>query len=72
MNGMQDLLIRWLQDPMHIEVNVAKNLIDHMYGVRNSDGVRVDAKEVGVVKHAWLRASDGKRPRAHWILPRPT
>lgn len=64
------LLIRWLIDPMHVEVNVAKNLIAHLYGNKSSSAIREDAKDVGVVKSCWT-TRDGVVPDAPWALPRP-
>jgi hypothetical protein len=34
---------------MHIEVNVGKNLVRHLYGIQNTEAVREDAEEVGVL-----------------------
>jgi hypothetical protein len=34
---------------MHIEVNMGKNLVRHLYGIRNTKAVRDDVEEVGVL-----------------------
>lgn len=57
LNISQILQIRWLLDPMHIEVNVAKNLVKHIYGKNDTRGVREDAEHVGVVKSCWITDS---------------
>ncbi|CAM6082346.1 unnamed protein product [Calypogeia fissa] len=62
------LLIRWLPDPMHIEVNVCKNVLKHIYGANDTAAVRDDAKEEGMVKACWIGA-DGSVPDAPWVLP---
>ena len=62
------LLIRWLSDPMHIEVNVGKNLVKHLYGVQDTKAIQEDAEEVGVLQHSWISA-DGELPEAQWVLP---
>jgi hypothetical protein len=53
---------------MHIEVNVCKNLMRHLYGIQNTKAIREDAEEAGVVQHSWID-EDGELPNAHWILP---
>jgi hypothetical protein len=53
---------------MHIEVNVGKNLVRHLYGIRNTKVVRDDAEEVGVLRHSWV-SEDGELPAARWVLP---
>ncbi len=48
------LKVQWLLDPMHIEVNVAKNLMKHMYGTNDSREIREEAKNVGVMSTSWI------------------
>ncbi|CAM6082617.1 unnamed protein product [Calypogeia fissa] len=62
------LLIRWLLDPMHIEVNVCKNVLKHIHGANDSIAVRDDAKQEGMVKACWIGA-DGSVPAALRVLP---
>lgn len=66
---MQMLLIRWYLDPMHIEVNVAKNLIRHLYGKADSLAVCEDAQDVGLVRACWI-SPDGIKPDVPWALPK--
>lgn len=65
---LQMLKVRWLLDPMHIEVNVAKNLMKHIYGTNDSRAVREDAEEAGVVSMSWI-TEEGESPEAQWVLP---
>ncbi len=62
------LKVRWLLDPMHIEVNVAKNLMKHMYGTNDSREIREDAENVGVMSGSWI-TEEGQIPEAPWVLP---
>lgn len=49
---------------------MGKNLVRHLYGIRNTKAVRDDAQQVGVLRHSWV-TEDGELPAAHWILPTP-
>ncbi len=73
---LQDLLVRHLLDPMHIEVNVAKAVFKHIYGEQDGKEVRRDCKIAKVHKKAWLkRGVDGHLmdpPAARWVLPEMT
>ena len=56
---------------MHIEVNVTKTLVKHLYGTNDNPQLRDDCKEVGVLQHAWMQEGQGGRmemPRANWVL----
>lgn len=58
---------------MHIEVNVCKSLIKHMYGENDGEPLRKDCKEARMHRRAWIkRGVDGSKimPNARWILPR--
>src|SRR5450759_5235246 len=66
----QMLQIRWLIDPMHVEVNVSKNVIKHLYGTYDPRSIQEDAQEVGVMKSCWIK-SDRTMPNAPWALPKP-
>ena len=50
----QDLLVRHLLDPMHIEVNIEKALFRHIYGELDNKKVQKDYKLAKVHKNAWL------------------
>jgi hypothetical protein len=67
--NVQRLEVRWLLDPMHIEVNVAKNLLAHLYGVNDSITQRHGAQEVGMLRSCWITV-DGSKPVASWVLPK--
>lgn len=62
------LSVRWLLDPMHIEVNVAKNLMKHLYGINDKRSVRDDAELAGLLKASWITPA-GDMPEAPWVLP---
>jgi hypothetical protein len=68
---LQDLLVRHLLDPMHIEVNVAKAVFRHIYGELDNKKVRKDCKIAKVHKSAWLKKRNGEveTPTAGWVLP---
>ena len=69
--NMQNLLVRHLLDPMHIEVNVAKALFKHIYGELDNKKVRKDCKVAKVHKSAWLierRNGEVETPIAGWML----
>ena len=71
---VQKLLVRWLLDPMHIEVNVARSVLKHIYGTNDGEGIRKDCKDAGVQKEAWLvPLIDGTTytPPARWVIPLP-
>ncbi len=63
--------MRWLLDPMHIEVNVTKTLMKHLYGANDNQALRDDCQEVGVLSDSWMRSGEGGRmemPSASWVL----
>ena len=56
---------------MHIEVNVTKSLVRHLYGTNDNQQLRDDCEEVGVLRHAWMQVGQGDRieiPSANWVL----
>lgn len=80
---MQVLKVRHLLDPMHIEVNVCKSLIKHLYGVNDCEALRKDLKVAKVHKNAWIKTRVLKEgdivvrkwretPPARWVLPSST
>jgi hypothetical protein len=57
---------------MHIEVNVTKNLLKHIYGVNDGGLLRNDCKDVGVHRISWVDEHGlYDRDIAPWIFSRP-
>lgn len=76
---LQDLQIRHLLDPMHIEGNVAKSLVRHVYGEReksktDSWACRRACEEFRVHYYSWVQTRAGGveyiEP-APWVLTQP-
>ena len=65
----QDLMRPHLMDPMHIEANVAKNLLHTILGKEGKDGhaVRSNCKAYKVQPDSWC-GPNGVLPPAPWIL----
>ena len=53
---------------MHIEGNVAKSLIRHMFGENDGKAVRDACEYMGVHETAWMQDDDDRPPRASWIM----
>jgi hypothetical protein len=69
----QDLLIRFTLDVMHCEMNVAKNFLKTITGLKDTVKVRRDLQRRGIRKHLWLTANPrraGKlmKPAAPYVL----
>lgn len=67
---VQDLLKPHLMDSMHIEANVAKNLLHTIMGMATKDGraVRRNCEAFGVHQETWCIPGDEELPPAPWIL----
>ena len=58
-------------DVMHVEKNVAENLLRTLFGEKDGPAVRVDLRNRGIRPHLWLRRHDQQRvfmPEAPYIL----
>ena len=56
---------------MHIFKNVASSLWEHMIGLKDSIGIRMDLQSINRMEHAWpIEKPNGKvcLPKASWIL----
>jgi hypothetical protein len=51
---------------MHIEVNVVKSLVKHLYGANDNIALREDCEEARMHRHAWMR-EDGQHA-ANWVI----
>ncbi|KAL3702456.1 hypothetical protein R1sor_020478 [Riccia sorocarpa] len=66
-----DLMIQHLLDPMHIEANVTKSVINRIFGEKDGKPARRACEEFGVHPEAWIQVSDRgieSLPPAPWIL----
>lgn len=59
-----------LMDPMHIEANVAKNLLQTIMGMEGKDSraIRLCCQAYGVQEAAWCIPGSSDLPQAPWIL----
>ncbi|KAL3675367.1 hypothetical protein R1sor_025315 [Riccia sorocarpa] len=67
----KDLLIRHLLDPMHIEANVVKALVKHLYGEKDTVPARWACEELLVHPNQWIQTTEEGRdvmPHAPWVL----
>ena len=65
------LKINHLLDPMHIFKNVASSLWDHMIGLKDSIGIRMDLQSINMMEHVWpIEKPNGNvcLLKASWIL----
>jgi hypothetical protein len=70
---MQKLLIRYTLDAMHCEMNLAKNFLKTMVGIKDTVKVRRDLQRKNIRKHLWLARNPrrGRRmlkPAAPYVL----
>ena len=49
---------------MHVEKNVAENLLKTLFGEKDGPGVRLDLQEKNIRRHLWLRGMPGQAQRA--------
>lgn len=59
----QELPIRNLLDVMHVEKNVAENLLKTLFGEKDGPNVRLDMERRGIRPHLWVRRVPGPVPR---------
>jgi hypothetical protein len=69
----QDLLIRFTLDVVHYEMNLAKNFLKTITGLKDTVKVRRDLQRKGIRKHLWLttdprRAGKLMKPAAPYVL----
>lgn len=66
----QDLSKPHLMDPMHIEANVAKNILHTIMGTHGRDtrAVRVNCQAYNVHRRAWCIPGNPDLPHAPWVL----
>lgn len=57
-------------DPMHIESNVAKNLLQTILGMEGKDtrAIRANCQAFGVHREAWIDPTKADLPDAPWVL----
>ena len=56
---------------MHIEVNVTKNMLKHIYGANDGIAIRNDCKDMRVHQMSWVdEHGQFDRASASWIFPR--
>lgn len=60
----QELPVRNLVDVMHVEKNVAENLLKTLFGEKDSPSVRADLEHRNIRPHLWLRREEGQPQRA--------
>lgn len=67
---MQDLLKPHLMDPMHIEANVAKNILHTIMGMHGKDSraVRHNCEAYNMHSAAWCIPGEDNLPDAPWVL----
>jgi hypothetical protein len=68
---MQDLLIRYTLDVMHCEMNLAKNVLKTITGLKDTVKVRRDLQTQNIRRHLWLTGNRrGKfiKPQASYVL----
>ena len=73
---MQDLPVRNTIDVMHIEKNIAENLIKTLFGEKDTPNVRLDMQSKNIRPHLWLRRVDDDvnkalMPDAKYVLSKP-
>ena len=56
--------MRNLVDVMHVEKNVAENLLKTLFGEKDNPSVRQDLQRRNIRRHLWLRHEDGRQQRA--------
>ena len=68
----QELPIRHLVDVMHTERNISANILKHIFGENDTEDVRKDMEQAGVMPHLWLQPQPDSRsflqPRAPYVL----
>ncbi|KAL3690360.1 hypothetical protein R1sor_016669 [Riccia sorocarpa] len=67
----KSLQIHHLLDPMHIEANVVKSLIKHLFGEKDNVRARRGCEEFNMHTESWMQVSnDGTEtmPHAPWVL----
>ena len=62
--SLQDLPVRNLVDCMHVEKNVAENLIRTLFGEKDGPSVRLDLQQKNIHRHLWMRGV-GARGQEH-------
>lgn len=70
---LQDLPVRNLVDCMHVEKNVAENLLRTLFGEKDGPSVRLDLRRRNIRRHLWMRGVPGQDhrafiPEAPWVL----
>ncbi|KAL3694846.1 hypothetical protein R1sor_008497 [Riccia sorocarpa] len=67
----KSLQIHHLLDPMHIEANVVKSLIKHLFGDKDNVRARRGCEEFNMHPESWMQVSDDgteTMPPAPWVL----
>jgi hypothetical protein len=70
---LQFLLIRYTLDTMHCEMNLAKNFLKTIIGIKDTIKVRRDLQRKNIRKHLWLIPKPGRsgkmlKPAAPYVL----
>ena len=61
---LQELPVRNLIDVMHVEKNVAENLLRTLFGEKDGPKVRADLEQRNIRPHLWVRREVRQNPRA--------
>ena len=54
-----------LVDVMHVEKNIAENLLKTLFGEKDSAAVRLDLQHRNIRRHLWLRRVNDQAQRAY-------
>ena len=52
-------------DVMHVEKNIAENILKTLFGEKDSPSVRVDMQNRNIRRHLWLRRVNDREQQAY-------